>query len=314
MSKDKKSEKKIAKRIEKELHECKKLLEKGIKAQKEQDLKEALDYFQSAYDIIQEILNANDFVESKYADTREGKIVTLIHLGSIHQELKETDSALEYLKDALKLDEEKGNTGNMRKRVLIKNMIGDVYCDQGEYNEAVGCFEELYYLMVRSNAPFNPTMMLINKLTTICYEHLEKDDPRTAKFFEKSVDFHKIKGLKRGGRNMLNNLAVYHYRNDNFDKALEYYQQTFELDEQLKDIRGKTARLRYIGLVYSRKENWEQALKHYNESLKLSDEIEDSAGKKETLKKLSDLYIAQGDEEKAQEYLKEAENVYVDNR
>ena len=38
MTKKEKPDKKIAKRIEKELHESKKLLKKGIKAQKSQDL------------------------------------------------------------------------------------------------------------------------------------------------------------------------------------------------------------------------------------------------------------------------------------
>ena len=309
MTKDKKSEKKIAKRIEKELHESKKLLKKGIKAQKSQDLEEALNHFQNAYDIIQGILTADDFVESKYKDTREGKIVALLHLGNVNQELKETDRALEYLNEALELDNEKGKTGDMRIRVLIMNMIGDVYCDQGKYDDAVNMFEELYYLMVRANAPFDDTAKLLDKLTTICYEHLEKDDPRTAKFFEKSVELLKIMGRRRGARNMINNLAVFYYRNDEFDKALDHYQQALELDEQFKDMRGKAARLRYIGLVYFKKENWEQALKYYNESLALSDEIEDPTGKTETLKKLGDLYMAQGDEEKAQECFAEAEKI-----
>jgi len=308
MTNDKKSEKKIAKRIEKQLHESKKLLKKGIKAQKSKDLEEALNHFQNAFEIIQGILTADDFVESKYADTREGKIVTLLHLGSVNQELKERDRALKYLNEALKLDNEKGQTGDMRKRVMITKMIGDVYCDQEKYTDAVNTFEELFYLMIRANAPYDDTAKLLDKLTSICYEHLAKDDPRTVKFFEKSIELLNVMGRRRGARNMINNLAVVHYRNERYDEALEYYQQALEIDEKRNDMRGKASRLRYIGLVYCKKENWEQALKHYNESLKLSDEIKDSAGKKETLKKLGDLYIAQGDEEKAQEYRKEAEN------
>ncbi|MFX1518392.1 MAG: tetratricopeptide repeat protein [Promethearchaeota archaeon] len=309
MTKDKKSEKKIAKRIEKELHESKKLLKNGMKAQNSHDLEEALNHFQHAYEIIQGILNTDDFVESKYADVREGKIVALLHLGNVHQALKKTERALEYLNEARKLDDEKGKIGDMRIRVLIMNMIGDVYCNQGKYNDAVNMFEELYYLMVRANAPFDDTAKLLNKLTTICYEYLEPDDPRTLKFFEKAIELLKIMGKRRGARNMINNVAVLHYKNDELDKALEYYQQALELDEQFKDKRGKATRLRYIGLVYFKKENWEQALKYYNESLELSNEIKDMAGKTETLKKLGDLYMAQGDEAKSQEYFKEAEQI-----
>jgi tetratricopeptide (TPR) repeat protein len=309
MTKDKKSEKKIAKRIDKQLHESKKLLKKGMKAQKSQNLEEAVNYFRSAYDIIDGILSADDFVENKYADAREGKIVTLLHLGNVHQALKETERALEYLNNALTLDDEKGKTGDMRIRVLIMNMIGDIYCDQGKFEEAVPVFEELYYLMVRANAPFDDTAKLLDKLTTICYEHLEHDDPRTLKFFEKAIELLKIMGKRRGARNMVNNVATLHYKNGELDKALEYYQQALELDEKFKDMRGKASRLRYIGLVYSKKEEWEQALKYYNESLELSGEIKDLTGKTETLKKLGDLYMAQGNDGKAQQYFKEAEQI-----
>ncbi|MFX1466837.1 MAG: tetratricopeptide repeat protein [Promethearchaeota archaeon] len=313
MTKNKKPDKKIAKRIEKELHESKKLLKKGIKAQKSQDLEVALNHFQNAYEIIQDILNNEDVNKGgKYEDTREGKIVTLLHLGNIHHALNKTDQALEYLKDALVLEEEKGMVGDMRKRVMIMKMIGDIYCDQEKFDDAVNTFEELYYLMVRANAPFDDTAKLLDKLTSICYEHLEKDDPRTVKFFEKSIEVLNIMGRRRGARNMINNLAVVHYRNERYDEALEYYQQALEIDEKRNDMRGKASRLRYIGLVYHKKENWEQALKHYNESLSLSAEIKDSVGKKETLTKLGGLYMAKGDEEKAKEYLQEADQIKLD--
>ena len=312
MTKDKKPEKKIVRRIEKQLHESKKLLKKGMNAQKSQDLEEALNHFQNAYEIIQGILTSDDFIESKYADTREGKIVTLLHLGNIHHALNETDKALEYLNEALKLDNEKGKTGDMRIRVLIMKMIGDIYYEQEKYNDAVNTFEELYYLMVRASAPFDDTAKLLDKLTSVCYEHLAKDDPRTVKFFEKSAELLNIMGRRRDARNMINNLAVIHYKNERYDEALEYYQQALEMDMKFNDMRGKASRLRYIGLVYHKKENWEQSLKHYNESLSLSDENKDSAGKKETLKKLSDLYMAQGDEEKAKEFLQEADQINLD--
>ena len=100
-------------------------------------------------------------------------------------------------------------------------------------------------------------------------------------------------------------------RIDQVAQQILNYQQALEMDEKRNDMRGKASRLRYIGLVYFKKENWEQALKHYTESLKLSDEIKDLVGKKETLNKLGDMYIAQGDEEKAKEFLKEAEQIIV---
>jgi len=313
MTKNKKPDKKIAKRIEKELHETKKLIKKGIKAQKSQDLDEALNHFQNAYEIIQGILNNEEVNKGgKYEDTREGKIVTLLHLGNVHHALNETEKALEYLNEAQKSDEEKGKTGDMRKRVLIMKMIGDIYCDQEKFDDAMNTFEELYYLMVRASAPFDDTAKLLDKITSVCYEHLAKDDPRTVKFFEKSVELLNIMGRRRSARNMINNLAVVHYRNERYDEALEYYQQALEMDEMHNDMRGKASRLRYIGLVYHKKENWEQALKHYNESLSISDENKDSAGKKETLKKLSDLYMAQDDEEKAKEFLQEADQINID--
>ncbi|CAD6494103.1 MAG: Tetratricopeptide repeat protein [Candidatus Argoarchaeum ethanivorans] len=59
------------------------------------------------------------------------------------------------------------------------------------------------------------------------------------------------------------------------DKALEYYKEALEIDEGLKDKRGKATDLNNIGLVYYDWGKPEKALEYYKESLAIFEELMD---------------------------------------
>ncbi|VVB85162.1 Photosystem I assembly protein Ycf3 [uncultured archaeon] len=59
------------------------------------------------------------------------------------------------------------------------------------------------------------------------------------------------------------------------DKAIEYFEMALEIAEELKDIRGKAARLNNIGSVYQDWGKPEQALEYYQKALEIDEELKD---------------------------------------
>jgi len=59
-------------------------------------------------------------------------------------------------------------------------------------------------------------------------------------------------------------------------KALEYFQKALEIDEELKDIKGKATRLNNIGIVYRDWGKSGKALEYFQKSLKLFEELKDA--------------------------------------
>jgi len=59
------------------------------------------------------------------------------------------------------------------------------------------------------------------------------------------------------------------------EKALEYYEESLKIDEELKDKRGKATDLNNIGSVYKQWGKPEKALEYYEESLAIFEELGD---------------------------------------
>ena len=56
---------------------------------------------------------------------------------------------------------------------------------------------------------------------------------------------------------------------------MEYYQKALEIDEELKDIRGKAVDLNNIGLVYKQWGKPEKALEYTEKALEIFEELKD---------------------------------------
>ena len=61
---------------------------------------------------------------------------------------------------------------------------------------------------------------------------------------------------------------------DEFDKAMDYYKMSLEIDEKLGNMEGAGTTLLNIGNIYENQGNYKQALEYYDKSLKIKEEIE----------------------------------------
>ncbi len=74
------------------------------------------------------------------------------------------------------------------------------------------------------------------------------------------------------------------------EMALEYFQKALDIDEELKDIRGKATRFNNIGDVYKHSGESDKALEYFQKAHKLFEELKDVRSANVVRKNIESLY------------------------
>lgn len=106
-----------------------------------------------------------------------------------------------------------------------------------------------------------------------------------------------LKGLAR----CCNFLGTLHYRQGQYQKAIEYFQADLRLSENLNDQEGICALYGNLGIVCYEQGDTEKALEHYRKQIELAERIGDTANICNGMGNLASIHIDQGDYEKALE-------------
>src|SRR5659263_413862 len=123
---------------------------------------------------------------------------------------------------------------------------------------------------------------------------------------DKVGQYSKSSGKILKDSNILRAIGTEAYYLGKLDDSFKHFSEALSIDEQLKDIRGKSISFNNIGLVY---QNWgklEKALEYYQEALDIDEELKDIRGKATGLNNIGLVYQNWGKLEKALEYFKEA--------
>jgi len=89
-------------------------------------------------------------------------------------------------------------------------------------------------------------------------------------------------------------LGNIHYQLNEWDKALEHYQQARAALERLGDTAGVAQTLNNIGIIFANKGEWDAALEHYQQAREIRERLGDTAGVAQTLWNMGLLYEEQG--------------------
>ena len=114
----------------------------------------------------------------------------------------------------------------------------------------------------------------------------------------------------------LNNIGVIYSNKGDYDKALDYYEKSLAIREEMDDKSGIRLSLHNIGLVYYYKGDYVQALKYSENSLAIKKEIGVKGNKLETITSLYITYKYLGkeyDEKQIHKLIKESENIDFDD-
>lgn len=104
----------------------------------------------------------------------------------------------------------------------------------------------------------------------------------------------------------LANLAAAYAERDEWDQAIEAYQNILQSMEQAGDLGGLARTCVNLGSVYFRKEEWDRAIEYYQKAVLLWQHLDDSYGLAATWSNLGLLYLRTGQAEEARPFLARA--------
>ncbi|HOP04522.1 MAG TPA: tetratricopeptide repeat protein [Tenuifilaceae bacterium] len=108
---------------------------------------------------------------------------------------------------------------------------------------------------------------------------------------------------KQGQMQALDRLGLQERYEENYEKAIEYHQQSMELATELKDSMQLTYNFNNIAQAYRKRDLNALAIRYFHKALRIQEQIGDTRGTYFTQNTLGATYLAQEDYDKAKYYL-----------
>lgn len=128
---------------------------------------------------------------------------------------------------------------------------------------------------------------------------MRRDLENALEYFEKSLLINQEISYKPGIAKSLNNIGIIYMYKGDADGALEYYEQSFELFREINDKQGMADPLNAIGALHFRRGEYDLALDYWQQSLELYTDISDQRGMAKTMNNMGLIYRNEGDFTKA---------------
>lgn len=104
----------------------------------------------------------------------------------------------------------------------------------------------------------------------------------------------------------LQNIGINYWAKSEFYLALENFQKSLKIYQEINNLKGTCSLLTNMGVIYKNLSDYENALKYYLKSLKISEENGFTDLYIKTIGNISSIYLAQQNYHKALEYVQEA--------
>ncbi|MGZ3932336.1 MAG: tetratricopeptide repeat protein [Bacteroidia bacterium] len=158
----------------------------------------------------------------------------------------------------------------------------------------------------------NPDTVRFEAINNLAWDLLFSNTDSTYKLAARALDFSIGKKLKRAESKALNTLGAFFHVKGNFIKAIEYYQKSLKIREELNDQEGISGSLGNIGSIYIELGQYEKALEYQLKCLKIFQSLNNSRSTASVYNNLGIIYVQLQDHEKALEYSKSALQLYKD--
>ncbi|MFT4526099.1 MAG: adenylate cyclase [Bacteroidia bacterium] len=130
----------------------------------------------------------------------------------------------------------------------------------------------------------------------------QSDYPKALDYYQRSLVIREEIGDKKGIAGSLNNLGIIYQVQGDSPKALDYYQRSLKIEEEIGDNNGIASSLGNIGGIYQDQGDSLKALDYHQRSLKICEEMGDKKGIASSLNNIGVIYQVQGDYPKALDY------------
>ena len=117
--------------------------------------------------------------------------------------------------------------------------------------------------------------------------------------YNQSLDIQDQLGDIKGRSATLHQMANVFVTRGDLDQALSLYNQSLDIKDQLGDIKGRSATLHAMANVFVTRGDLDQALSLYNEALEIDDQLGDIQGRSATLHQMANVFVTRGDLDQA---------------
>ena len=129
-------------------------------------------------------------------------------------------------------------------------------------------------------------------------------------YYQRSLKIFEELGIKKSVANSLYGIGNSYYSQSNFTQALDYYQRSLKIRKEIRDKQGIASSLNNIGLVNELQGNYPLALDYYQRSLKIREKIGNKQGIARSLNSIGNVYYDQGNYPQAQDHYQRSLKLY----
>ncbi len=119
-------------------------------------------------------------------------------------------------------------------------------------------------------------------------------NPDSAIFYAKiQLAYAEAKKYDEDITSALNSLGIATYFSGDYNQAIKYFEQSYEIDKKLGNKTGVAKSLNNMGIIYRNQGNYRMALDCYMRSQKINESVSDSSGTANCLNNIGIIYIDQ---------------------
>ncbi len=130
----------------------------------------------------------------------------------------------------------------------------------------------------------------VKALTEFFKLHLHSDPSKAMDFAKEALLEASTTGYDKGVASAYNNIGVVYKNQGVYDKAIEYYLKSLEINERLNNLEGIAFTKGNIGTVYSQKEDYPASLDYFLQSHQILDSINDYGQLAASFNNLGNVY------------------------
>jgi class 3 adenylate cyclase len=252
---------------------------------------ETLDYWTQSLKIFESL---NDQI---------GVANILNNIGAVYQDQGDDTKGLEYSLRSLEISEK---TGDKLRILSALHNVGTIYYSKSEgsigENKTINQDKALKYLLMALPLceELGDNDALATTSENIGEIYLDKgDDDNALAYFNRSL---KVSASTTTSSFAFNGIGKLYSLKKNFDKALEYHEQAYNIAKKLDNQLNMVRSLQGIANVYISKNDLKQALNYYDQARKIAEKINSKPELKDIYQDMSLAYENAGDYKNAYKY------------
>jgi serine phosphatase RsbU (regulator of sigma subunit) len=156
----------------------------------------------------------------------------------------------------------------------------------------------------------NPDTTRLEAFNDIAWSLLYTNPDSTYILGHQELEIARSKRLKNCETKALNTIGASYQVKGNFIKAIDFYQQSLKIREELKDFKGVASSLANIGSIYININEFDKALEYQLRSLKLAEEMGNKESMASSLNNIGIVYQNLAEYQKALDYNKKSLKLY----